>query len=83
MLHAPNLPIPGAAATYPVAEFRALVERQVAALGTRQADALKAVRRWELEVSNLTDELKATEEALAVEAGPLMHAAIQVNEITR
>jgi hypothetical protein len=60
-----------------VAEFRALVERQVGALGTRQAEALKTLRRWELELGNLADELADVEEALRVEAGALMQARQQ------
>ena len=66
----------GARATYPVAEFRTLVERQVRALGGRQAEAMKRVRSKELETANLVDELEELEGALRVETGELMCRAV-------
>jgi hypothetical protein len=55
-----------------VAEFRALVERQVKALGSKQLDAVKRVRHVEVTLANLEDSLAELEEALRVETGALM-----------
>lgn len=57
---------------YPVAEFRALVERQVKALGSKQVEALKRVRHVEITLANLQDTLQELEESLRVETGALM-----------
>lgn len=55
-----------------MAEFRALVERQVTALGSKQLDALKKVRHVEVTLVNLQDSKAELEEALRVETGALM-----------
>jgi hypothetical protein len=73
----------GARATYPVEEFRVLVERQVAALGQEQNDALARVKKHHTNISNLLDEIEDIESLLAVEAGPLMQRAVQKQHLIR
>ena len=73
----------GAMAIYPVADFRAMVNERISSLSGADAEAIENVKKLDLSLINLKDEIETLDQTLAIDSGDLMHRVVSRNNKLR